>query len=171
MGLTTSLCGATDASSASSVVCIATPRPRTPSSLLPKGPDGARGRLDHPGDVAGVGDVDGVARLEHGHLRPGALGHPPRELGVKRTVLGSDDGVARLVAPGRGGQLGVEGSARYRHLRARHELGLRLGQIGSKFGCELLWIEEGESVLGWFGIIAYPRYGRGQLTGGLFDVW
>ena len=57
MGLTTSLCGVTDASSASSVVCIATPRPRTPSSLLPKGPDGARGRLDHPGDGAGVGDV------------------------------------------------------------------------------------------------------------------
>src|SRR6266478_3567876 len=121
--------------------------------------DGARGCLDHPGDGAGVGDVDGVARLEHGHLRPGALGHPPRELGVERAVLGGDDGVARLVAPGRGGQLGVEGSARYRHLRARHELGLRLGQIGAKVGGELRRIEEDETVLGRLKIVAHRRHG------------
>jgi hypothetical protein len=53
--------------------------------------------------------LDGVAGLEHGHLRPGAPGHPPRALGVERAVLGGEDGVARLVVPGGDSQLGVEG--------------------------------------------------------------
>ena len=108
--------------------------------------DGARGCLDHSRDGARVGDVDGVARLEHGHLRPGTLGHPPRDVGVERAVLGGDDRVARLVASGGSGQLGVEGGARYRHLRARHELRLCLGQVGAEVGGELRRIEEDETI-------------------------
>ena len=90
-----------------------------------------------------------VAPLEDGQLRPRAVGHPPRDRWVKFAVLGGNDHVARLIAPGGDGQLGAEGSAQYWHLRARHEFGRRRGQIGANVG-KPRRIEEDEPVGGEF---------------------
>ena len=48
--------------------------------------------------------------MQDGHLDL-AVRHPPRDCWVKLPILGRNDRVARLIAPGGDSQLGVEGSA------------------------------------------------------------
>src|ERR1700735_3694629 len=82
--------------------------------------------LDHASDRVGLRDKDSVACAHFGDLGARTLIHPALQLGAYDVILGGQDRVARLGAPGSRGDRGAQGFLSELLLRVRQELSVRL---------------------------------------------
>src|SRR3984885_10697697 len=98
--------------------------------------------FDHPSDRGGLRNKDSVACAHFGDLGARTLIHPALQLGAYDVILGGQDRVARLGAPGSRGDRGAQGFLSELLLRVRQKLSVRLRDIGRIGFTEFCWRDE-----------------------------
>src|SRR5882724_9568368 len=83
------------------------------------------GSLDHSSDRVRLRDKDSVAGSHFGYLGARTLIHPALKRGADRVILGGQDGIAGLGAPGSHRDGGTQSFLGKLLLRVREELSVR----------------------------------------------